>query len=399
MEKFDSASFFKLDLSRGFFSGILDAGFGIFILLLAIRTFEAPGYCKAILAGGTSIGLIANPVLLSLWGKRKTSDTGKCAVYMFLCSLFIFVASFGNEIISFTFFILLAQVSFAQVPSLMIGIYSRLYQKKERGLRVSLTLVMSTIGGMFTSYILGKYLDIQEADHRWVLWAMGFSALFSSLILFFMPPVNSQNENLSISIRIRNIFKIPFEDSLFLRVLIAWMILGFGAIMTFPLRVEYLADKNGMNMSNEEIALLGVALFFSAKVLGTLICGKLFDQVHFMQYRITLNLLMLVSIIVYFHSTTLIGVAIGTILGGIAMGGASLAWNLWVTKLAPLGRESEYMGVHVALTGIRGTTAPFIGYLLLEPFGFSGVSILSASLISLATILFATTLKNSRFST
>lgn len=398
MEKSDSASLLKLDLGRGFCTGILDAGFGILILLIAIRTFDAPSFCKAIIAGGTSFGLIANPLLLSVWGRRKVSDTTKCALYTLACSLFIFIASFAKEVHAFTFFILFAQVCFAQVPSLMIEVYSRLYKKTERGSRVSIFLVLSTVGGMLSSYILGKYLDMPDADHRLVLWALAFSAFFCSLAFILMPKVSLRKENLKISVRIRNIFKIPFEDSLFFRVLAAWMILGFGVIMTFPLRVEFLADKNGMNMTNEEIALFGVGLFFSAKVLGTFVCGKLFDRVHFMQFRIVLNLFMLVSIVIYFNSSNLLGVGIGTVLGGIAMGGASLAWNLWVTKLAPNGREAEYMGVHAALTGVRGTTAPFLGYVLLSSFGFTGISFLSSGLILVATILFATTLKNPRFS-
>ena len=40
--------------------------------------------------------------------------------------------------------------------------------------------------------------------------------------------------------------------------------------------------------------------------------------------------------------------------GGVAMGGVSLAWNLWVTKISPPGRESEYMGVQVIHWNSRG---------------------------------------------
>ena len=143
----------------------------------------------------------------------------------------------------------------------------------------------------------------------------------------------------------------------------------FGAIMTFPLRVEYLAEEEGLNLSNAEIALIGVGIFFLFKIIGSLFWGKLFDRMHFMRYRITINLFMLVAILVYFNAPGFLGVAVGAALAGVATGGANLAWSLWVTKIAPPGRVSEYMGVHMSFTGIRGATAPFMGYALVEPLG------------------------------
>ena len=79
------------------------------------------------------------------------------------------------------------------------------------------------------------------------------------------------------------------------------------------------------------------------------------------------------------------------------LGGANIAWNLWITKLAPKGKEGNYMSVHMTLTGVRGVTAPFLGYLLESQVGFQGVSYLSVGMIFLATVLFATTIKSPRF--
>ena len=84
--------------------------------------------------------------------------------------------------------------------------------------------------------------------------------------------------------------------------------------MTFPLRIEYLANPNGLNLKNEEIALIAVSNFLVFKVIGALICGKLFDRIHFMQFRIALNLVMLCAILVYFNSSSFLGLSIGPLL-------------------------------------------------------------------------------------
>ena len=54
------------------------------------------------------------------------------------------------------------------------------------------------------------------------------------------------------------------------------------------------------------------------------------------------------------------------------------------------------MSVHMALTGLRGGAAPFAGYLLEGRIGFDGVSYVSVSMILISSILFATTLKETR---
>ena len=99
----------------------------------------------------------------------------------------------------------------------------------------------------------------------------------------------------------------------------------------------------------------------------------------------------------YFNSSSFLGLSIGTALAGFGTGGANIAWNLWVTKIAPTGKESDYMGVHMFLTGLRGSSAPFLGYLLVKPLGFTGISMVSTFFILTATIIFLTTIQNKRF--
>jgi hypothetical protein len=51
---------------------------------------------------------------------------------------------------------------------------------------------------------------------------------------------------------------------------------------------------------------------------------------------------------------------VSAVIQGLAFGGGVLAWNLGHLDFAPAHRASEYMGVHVTLTGLRGLIAPFL---------------------------------------
>ncbi len=73
---------------------------------------------------------------------------------------------------------------------------------------------------------------------------------------------------------------------------------------------------------------------------------------------------------------------------GFAFGGGKIFWSLWVTKIAPEKKEASYMSIHMALTGLRGTLAPFLGYYILSRSMPSTVAIIGMVLILISIALF-----------
>jgi len=78
--------------------------------------------------------------------------------------------------------------------------------------------------------------------------------------------------------------------------------------------------------------------------------------------------------------------AIAGTITNIGFAGTLLAWNLWVTKIAPPGKSQVYMSVHSLFSGLRGITGPLAGFLFINHFNIRGVGLLSFGLI-LASIL------------
>lgn len=381
-----STQTFRLDLINSSLGGILEVGFGTFAILIAIRFLGAPDMIKAVLASGVSAGLLLVPHMQRLAVWTELSASRFCASLMLLCSLLLFASGYLSHVWLLAAALFLAQVCFSQLPGFMIQVYSRNYGSKERGKRLSWNFIVSALIGMILSYVGGSYLDAQSADPGLIFRIMGMVSLASALALFLIPsqPIKKGKHTQGLM----DSLDLLKEDRLFASMLLAWMIMGLGIIMTLPLRIEYLGGESGLHLTNEQIALVTVVVFSIARILSSRLWGELFDRVRFLSYRISLNLLLISATLVYFNAESIIGVSLGAALAGVGVGGSKIAWSLWVTKLAPEGMEARYMGAHVALTGLRGALAPFLGYWLLGILGYQGVAWFSVALVTLSTLLF-----------
>lgn len=386
---------FRLDLFRCSLNGILEVGFNVFVILIAIRFLDASQSFKSLLAAGSAFGFFLMPWTSKLSAILQKPVTHIAGFIMLICSLSLIFCSRVESILPYTVCLLVAQISLSQMPGLMIHVYSSNYNSSNRGRSVSWNFIFASSIGMIFSYLFGVFLDQYGIHYHFLFFGMGLLALSSSVVLFFIP--STKLENSKSSSNLLGGLSYIYKDRLFGKMLLGWMLMGLGVIMTIPLRIEYVAGGSGMGMNNKQIAILfGISML--SGVLTSRIWGKLFDQISFVPYRMSLNLFLLFSIIIFFSSTTFWGLAVGAILGGVATGGASIAWSLWVMKIAPDGRETDYMGAHVFMTGIRGALAPFLGYFVLELVGFKGVTYCSSFLILVSVLIFLSEIKSPRLS-
>ena len=128
----------------------------------------------------------------------------------------------------------------------------------------------------------------------------------------------------------------------------------------------------GLNLTNEQIALVTVVIFSITRIISSRLWGDLFDRVRFLYFRITLNII-LIAAPRLFHADGLMGVSLGAGLQEWAWA-AQNCLEFMGYQTAPAGMEARYMGAHVALTGFRGALALFLGYWLLGLLGYQGVA-------------------------
>jgi len=356
-----------LDLCRSPFAGILEAGTHTFVLLIAIRYFQPGPLLKALIPACISFGLLLSPVMLSFASKKRMRATHWASLFFMCGGLLMLSASFAESLSVFLLCVAPSLVCCAFVPMFMIFSYSENYTARQRGQRIATFFVVSSLVSGIFAFSGGHFLDLDLENFRWVLRAIAMAAISSSVLSYFIPsPFVERRHSAS---PFQNI-SLSWKDRLFGWILLAWMCIGIANLMTIPLRVEYMASpKYGINASNETITLVIVLVPSIFRVISTRIWGLVFDRINLLTLRCILNALLTVSIFTFFRAETLGVFVFASIVHGIAHGGGNVAWNLWVTKIAPPEQTGAYMSVHTAFTGVRGFLSPFIGFLVISQFG------------------------------
>ena len=374
--------------------GIIEAGYNSLALLVAIRFFDASDSAKSLIACGASIGFLLAPAFLLVASKSHLKVSGICALCMIGSAIGTLCAASTNQVWVYTIALMAALVIVAQVPSLMVHIYSRNYLHGERGRRISGNLMISAGIGALTSLIIGQLLDQNIQFYHQILLGITIACFCAALLHLRIPsePLREKNQP-----SLTQDLRLAFRDRFFAGMLFAWMLMGVGNLVTIPLRVEYAANPSyGINATNTMVLLITVIIPAITRVISAPVWAFFFDRVNLAFVRISINLFFFGGIFLYFYSQTLIWLAISSALIGWATGGGTLAWSLWVTKVAPPGRESAYMSVHSFFTGVRGVPAPFVGYWILSTLGPKDVAHISVSFIAASSIIFYTLASNKR---
>jgi len=382
----NASATYRNDLLRAPFLGILEAGWTTFALVIAIRYFDASETHKSFIAGAGPIGFLITPVTLFIAANLRARPSMGCCFVFAVSALLLVGASFAQSLLFFTLFVVLSQVSAVQQGPLMLQIYTENYSRAERGGRMTWPFILTALCSIGFAVVGGRLLDQKIEAYHWIFIIMVVAATISALACAKIPSSPLSRDNIG---NPWQSFSLIWKDPFFGYILGSWMLLGLGNLLTLPVRIDYLANPAyGVNASNTTIALLMLVVPAVVRILSTKMWGHLFDRMHFVTTRNLLNASFLLSIALFFFTTNIYILGLAMAFQGLALGGGKIFWSLWVTKIAPEAKASSYMSIHMALTGLRGTLAPFLGYYILSRSTPASVAIIGMTLICIACILF-----------
>ena len=364
--------------------------------LVALKYYNASDWQKAFLLSISEAGLIATFIIVPLIRRLKWQATHAAAIFSLLGAAGIaFTAAYSDSLISymaglgFAFFILMLPLP------LITQIYRTNFPEAKRGKILAIASILRGIIGIAFAWKAGQWIDSDIENFKPLLWVFVCVSLLNAIAFWLMPKVETAKG----STNPFSAFKWLKRDKKFRTLIVSWMLMGLGNLTALKIWTEYFAnDQYGNGFSAFEVTLLTFIIPQSVKILFTYPWGWLFDRMNFYLLRIILNVLFGAAIIVVFYGQTFWVIAIGTGLQGLAFAGGSIAWMLWVTKIAPPEHTAEYMSIHTFTTGLRGVIAPALGFYLLITIGDS-IAIFSTILIILASVVIIPEYRRSRGST
>jgi len=164
------------------------------------------------------------------------------------------------------------------------------------------------------------------------------------------------------------------EDPLFLRYLAWQFVLGIANMMIEPALV--IAVSHDLQASYATSIALTLVLPTALSFLTIPLFAAWLDRMHVAAFRARHTWLWVLSQALTGYgvlSGSLLWIGVGRSVLGLARGGGQLAWQIGHNDFARPERAGLYMGLHVTLTGLRGTFAPFVGALLYA--GFEGATL------------------------
>ena len=329
---------FRYERFRAVTAGIIETAGTTFLLLIAVRWFQAGATAKAMLAAGSSIGLLLSPLVVSLVSHRQWPAAQAAAKVFWVGAAAFALAAMLPALPLFVVLTTLAMTCSSAVLPLLTQIYQDNYPANRRGRLFSRTFIIRIATAALFSWLAGEFLT------RWLEWYRVLLVLFAvsfavgGWCVARIPSRPISNDGGSHPLRA---MRFAREDALFRRTLVSWMILGFANLMMLPLRVEYLANSvhgltlNGLMLTVATVTLLSEVIPNIARLCMSPVWGWLFDHMNFFALRSMLNLGFAIGIVAFFVGDSLTGLVVGAVVYGMSRAGGDVAWSLWVTKLAP----------------------------------------------------------------
>lgn len=415
---------YRYERWRALASGILEAAGSTFLLLIAVRWFNAGDTAKALVAAGGSFGLTLGPWVVAQVETLRWRTSLAAARLMWLGASCMLIMTLWPILPIFVIGSIIAMATASASVPLFTQIYQENYPESARGKLFSRAFMIRIAASILFSGMAGFVLSENPVELHWLLIKVlrfspdlianlhGNIKNFPVLLIIFalsfafagfcVARIPSQPLTASGGTHPFRALRFVRDDALFRRTLIMWMIMGFANLMVGPLRVEYLANPkhgltwNGQLLTTTQIALLVAIIPNLARLVMSPVWGWLFDRMNFFVLRIVLNLGFALGMLSFFGGNHAFWLILGALIYGVSNAGGDVAWSLWVTKFAPAERVADYMSVHVCFTGLRGILAPIVAFQLAAHWSVSSISWLGAGMIVVATLILIPEIKFGR---
>jgi MFS family permease len=349
----------------------------------------------------TALGPIA--LLIGIFGSELVQDRDKRPLIFWVgmisrasILLFLFVRDLWSFIAISAIFSVLNAFLTPAVSAMWQANISSEFRNRLWGLMGTVMTVIT----MAAAYISGVVLDHDPWSYRWMYAIAGILGMAGIYVLAASPlrglykltaKPTAPTFGRTVIQPMRNLVELLKQDRNYLHFEAAFFLYGVAFMLLCPALPMYMV--NVAKMSYEQSGIATGLLGSLGMVFAAVIWGRLMDHIG-----PTMLCAIIFAILAFFPAVLLLGptaaahgislvyvVYLGYIIFGLGMSGIHIAWSLGPIVFAGDRDASTYLGVHVTLTGLRGSVAPMLGAIGLSVFGYATVFAVAAIFFLLGT--------------
>ncbi|MBI4948820.1 MAG: MFS transporter [Deltaproteobacteria bacterium] len=356
---------FYYDLRSGLLIGVFGGLLMPFIPIIG-RKIGASDFQVALLAASP---YIANTFTL-LW----TEDVfGRGRVWyvvwpgvlgrLILLGMFYVTAPLWYTVVIFAYMIVTA-IPFPSYASIM----KTNYPDEHRGKLMAYVRVGIAVSWVAASALAGWVLEKDTYNFRYIF---PVAAVFGALSALQFRSIRVRREK-----REREPFAgpghllRPLKDGAFLRFVTVYSLFEFGLLMALPVFPLVLVDEVGI--SNLATGVYG-SVFSSMWLLGFFFWGRQLDAHRVKRVLVLIFAIASATPLLYLFTRDVYALGVAQATAGFTFAALELTNYVVITRIASEGEVARYTAANIAIGGIRGATAPFLGTALFAVAGGGAV--------------------------
>lgn len=401
----------RLELSASFFLAFVLAVVDSSIIGVLVRTgFEGVvserwlNFAVAVLSASTSAANVVSFVWARLsHGREKVRFVNTLQVAMIVLVAAIGLAPrSGGGLVWIIFSVIAARLCWAGFITVRATIWSRNYERVDRARLAGRIAAVQVLTAAGLGVTLGTVMEHDPGAFRFLfpigaVVAIGGAWCWSRIRIrrgrAMVREELAAGRESAPSLNPADVIRVLRADTMYARFMLCMFLLGLGNLTVSAPLIVILREQ--FDMGYQGGIIVANSLPLAMMPISIPIWRRLLDRVHVIRFRAIHSWCFAVAAVFFLvgvatHTTALMYIA--TAIQGLAFGGGVLAWNLGHLDFAPAHRATQYMGVHVTLTGARGLLAPFVGIGLYDyvktltagsddPVGHAAVAVFSLCLL------------------